>query len=395
MKRAYTTGVKAFSWRYEAVHVQEVAFTASMGVVAVLSRDNPAFSFPAILWAFAALFAFNLGYHAVLRKRGDSPVVPLVSMGVNTVLISWVVHASGGLESYFWPMYLLPVFTAALYLQPRHVLQAALASSAFLTVFYLDLLRDDGPSWRFWELVIKAGVVGLAALVTSQLGRRERVAREALAAARSELDALARPPAQKQRTGSRQRFLDGVLFDLYSQLQSLTGSAELLKTRLGEGTDERRDLERIERSIGWLRSLAGDVLRLSDEDGDEAEVDLGHLVSRTLALVDYKARYRSLRVQAQVPRKGVVVRADRVRLQQALLELLLWVLEQAVEGETVALRLEGAELLIETPTDSEPAAEAATALSALFAPRRATLSWQRADGVLRVKLKVKSGERVA
>ena len=76
--------MKAFNWRYEAVHVQEVAFTASMGVVAVLSRDNPAFSFPAILWAFAALFVFNLGYHAALRRWGDSPVVPLSSMGVNS-----------------------------------------------------------------------------------------------------------------------------------------------------------------------------------------------------------------------------------------------------------------------------------------------------------------------
>lgn len=387
--------MKSSGWRYEAVRTQEVAFSASMAVVAVLSRDNPAFLFPQVLWAFAALFTFNLGYHAALRRWGESPVVPLASMGVNTVLVSWVVHASGGLESYFWPMYLLPVFTASLYLRPRHVLQAALASSGFLTVFYLDLLRDDGPGWRFWELGIKAGVIAVAALVTSQLARRERVAKEALAAARSQLDALARPPAQKQRAGSRQRFLDGVIFDLYSQLQSLTGSAELLKTRLGEGTDERRDLERIERSIGWLRSLAGDVLRLSDEEGDEAEVDLAHLVSRTLALVDYKARYRSLRVQGQVPRKGALVRADRVRLQQALLELLLWVLEQTVEGETVSLRLDGAVLFVEAATKSAPGPEGAATVAALFAARRGSLAWQRTDGVLRVTLKVKSCERVA
>lgn len=354
---------------------QEVAFSASMAVVAVFSRDNPQLVFPNVLWAFAALLAFNLAYHVALRRRGEYWAVPLVSMAVNMLLIAVVLTCSGGPDSYFWPMYLLPVFTACLYLEPRHVALAVAASTGFLACFYLDLAAGGGPAWRAWELVVKAGVLILAGWTTSQLSLRERVAQAALEAAQGHLDALA--SAQAPRGRARNRLWDGVLFDVYSQLTALTGSAEIMRDRL---PGEQKDLSRMERSIRSLKELVGELLRLSDEEGDEAEVDLASVLRGTLTLVDYKARYRNLWVRVSAPR-SLRIREDRVRLQQSLLELLQWLTRSAKPDTQVSVTLSDGELTLEAACAEPPDG----ALRALFAARGWALETSESGGRLRVR----------
>ena len=179
---------KAKCWGREAVLAQEIVFCLCMGTVAILSRGNPSLVFPQILWAFAALLVFNLLYHLILRRSGDWRI-PLVSIAVNTVLITAVLAYSGGSASYFWPMYLLPIFTACLHIETRHASFAAVSSCAFLSYFYLDTMVN-GPAWMLLTLVIKVGVLALSTGVTVQIAGRERRAKRDLATTRHELDRL-------------------------------------------------------------------------------------------------------------------------------------------------------------------------------------------------------------
>src|SRR3989344_345262 len=93
-----------------ALQYQEIVFSLAMGVVALLGRNNPLVRYPDILWAFAAMLAFNLCSPRLLRVRGGA-ATPLVSMAVNVALCSLVLELSGGEQSSFWPLYLLPIFT--------------------------------------------------------------------------------------------------------------------------------------------------------------------------------------------------------------------------------------------------------------------------------------------
>lgn len=337
-----------------------------MAAVAVLSRDNPLLRFPHVLWAFAGLLAFNLAYQLALRRRGDYWLVPLASMAVNTVLITVILSFSGGLDSYFWPMYLLPVFTTCLYLEVRHVGMAVAACTAFLACFYLDLVLDDGPRWRLWELAVKSGVLGLAGWVTSQLSRQERCARSGLEDARAQLDALASAHSGRLKAGKR--LADGLLYDIHSQLVVLAGSAEILRERLPE--NEKADVARIESSARSLKALIGDLLRFPAPDEDLGVSDLGALVKRTLTMVGYKSRYRGLAVVLEAGHGGQV-KDSRVHLQEALLELMQWVMLNAREGSTVKLSLLGPSVSIEFHSDRQPD----QALLALFAVRKWSLTY--------------------
>lgn len=336
-----------------AFKYQEIAFSICMGTVAVVGRDNPHFSMPGILWAFASLLGFNLLYQLALRKRGDVWYVPMISMAVNSVLVTAALSFSGGENSDFWPMYLLPIFTACLYLEARHVVMAAAFSSAFLACLALGPHDGESAAVTAAELAIKVFVLVIAAGVTSRFARRERSAREALELARADLDRLSadieRAESERHDGAGPHGFMEGIIYDVHARLAVISGSAEVLRRELGDASPLARDAERIEASARSLAQLTADVLRRRHGE-PAADCDIGRMVEQVLRLVEHTIKDRGFRLEASIAPQLPPVKASAPHLQNALLELFslvcgratadsrLAVLVQAEEGE-VRVRL--------------------------------------------------------
>jgi len=249
----------------KALHYQEVLFSLVMSVVSVISRDNPLVRFPDILWAFAAMLGFNLAYHRMLRRSSGS-IAPLASIAVNVCLSSLVVFLSGGAQSSFWPLYLLPVFTACLYLKRRHVQGAVAASAAFLACFYLEAFWDGRP-WEACEFAIKAGVLAFAALITAQISFKERAQRQDLSGIRERMDVLARSLERRKasdlealRRQSLDALIPGIAHALNNPLGIILGTVELMLKDSPEGSLQREDLLRI-RAAARRCAVVGEDLR--------------------------------------------------------------------------------------------------------------------------------------
>jgi len=342
---------------------QEIAFSICMGAVAVLGRDNPHFSPPSILWAFAGLLAFNLAYQLALRRRGEVWFVPMISMAVNTVLVTAVLAYSGGEDSGFWPMYLLPIFTACLYLQARHVVMAAVFSCAFLGALHLSPVDGEPLALTFAELAIKAIVLIISAGVTSRFARRERSAREALALARADLDRLSAEIERGERSrfdgSGRAGFMEGIIYDVHARLAVILGSAEVLRRELGEASPLAGDAERIESAARSLGRLTADVLRR--RQGEEvAECRLDRMTEQVLTLVAHTINDRRLALETNIAPELPAVRGSAPHIQQALLELVTIVCTRAKPGSrlTVAVQAEEMEvrarLKFTAPEESTP-----------------------------------------
>ena len=327
---------------------QEIAFSVCMAGVAVLVRDNPEYS-PNLLWAFAGLLAFNLAYHVALRKRGEVWYVPMISMAANTVLVTNLVRLSGGADSPFWPMYLIPIFTACLYLAGRHVAFAPVSSAAFMGCFYLRI-DDGGPwQWSFAELAIKLAVLAVSASVTAQNAFRERRARVELTAVRGEMERLAAQleRSERERVGSREgmaRFMAGLVYDLNARLALILGRAELLTETLGSDTSQAEDARGIAESARALGRLGSDMLRvLRRGDEENGPCDVPAVIGQVLNLIEFRLRPRRLRLERRIEGDLPQVRIGPPHLQQALLELLEIAADSArVDGllEVVAIRKE-------------------------------------------------------
>lgn len=342
---------------------QEIAFSICMGAVAVLGRDNPHFSSPGILWAFAGLLAFNLAYQLALRRRGEVWFVPMISMAVNTVLVTAVLACSGGENSGFWPMYLLPIFTACLYLQARHVVMAAVFSCAFLAALHLG--PDDGKPAALTaaELAIKTIVLVISAGVTSRFARRERSAREALDLARADLDRLSADVDREERSRfdgpGRAGFMEGIIYDVHARLAVILGSAEVLRRELGEASPLAGDAERIESAARALGRLTADVLRRRQGE-DIAECRLDRMTEQVLTLVAHTINDRGLALETNIAPELPASRGSAPHIQQALLELVTIVCTRAKRGSrlTVAVQAEEnevrARLKFAAPEESTP-----------------------------------------
>lgn len=258
-----------------ALHYQEILFSLVMGVVALLSRGNPLVSHPDILWAFAAMLAFNLSYHRLLRA-GSGKIVPLVSMAVNVALISAVLRFSGGEQSSFWPLYLLPAFTACLHLERRHVYGAFAAAAGFLACFYLEAFWS-ARVWSACEFLIKLGVLAFSAAVTAQLSFKERQHRLQVALARERIDALARSlerrsaaDLQAMKKRSIESIVPALAHALNNPLAVVMGTVELMLREMPGDSPLRPDLERIRSAARRCAQFGDDLAIYADSELEEA-----------------------------------------------------------------------------------------------------------------------------
>lgn len=347
-----------------AFKYQEIAFSICMGTVAVVGRNNPHFSMPGILWAFAGLLAFNLLYQLALRVRGDVWYVPMTSMAVNTILVTAALSFSGGESSGFWPMYLLPIFTACLYLEARHVAMAAVFSSAFLGCLHLTPADGDPPLVEAAELLVKVFVLVIAAGVTSRFARRERSAREALELARADLDRLSAEIERSERerhenAGGLPGFMEGIIYDVHARLAVISGSAEVLRRELGDASPLARDAERIEASARSLAQLTADVLRRRHGE-PAADCRIDRMVEQVLRLVEHTIKDRRFRLETAIAPELPPVRASAPHVQNALLELFAMVCSRAKAGSrmTVLVQAEEGEVRVRlrfaAPDESTP-----------------------------------------
>jgi signal transduction histidine kinase len=295
------------------------------------------FVFPDLLVAFAVLLGFNLLYQVALRRRGETWYVPMISMAVNAVLISLVLHYSGGPDSDFWPMYLLPIFTACLYLETRHVIFAFTAASAFLLCFYIEPL-SEAPAWHATELAIKMAVLALSASVTARYAFQERRSHRDLASARGELERLASAieRAEGERVehgGGVSRFLAGLVYDLNGRLTLIRGRADLLTQTLAPDSPQAQDARLISDSVRSLSRLGSDLLRvLRREEDEKLTCDAVELIEQVLTLIEPQLRPLRLKLTRSFGPGLPKIAVSGPYLQQAMLELL----EAAIETSRIS-----------------------------------------------------------
>lgn len=235
-------------------HSHEIVFSLLMGAIALVNRGNPLLAYPEILWSFALMLGFNLACQLALRVGAQSRHVGLAAALGNVVLVSLVLHASGGVESSFWPMYLIPVFTACLYLERRHLLLALASTTAFIGCFYLDALWDGVP-WEPYELAIKLGVLALAAAVTASISFKERRHFTEARAGREKIERLAKE--------SVRAVAPKVAHDINNPLTIILGTVELMLKDAPEDSFQRQDLLRIQSAARRCAQMTAHLLDYS------------------------------------------------------------------------------------------------------------------------------------
>lgn len=228
----------------ESASRYERMFCLFMAVVAYLWRDNPGQADPGLLALLSALLGLNLlAGTAIRRWPGRRALLPGL-IAANIAVIASILALSGGDASNLWVLYLLPIFSACLFLGRRGVvLVVAAVIAANVALHFAEGGWDETDTV---EVLIQGGLFVFAAAMAHRLAARERQTRQRLEGLRASLGRML-----EARTGRDSSFTH----DLNNVFATVLGFSSLALQEADIPAGVRSDLRSIQEAALKARAL--------------------------------------------------------------------------------------------------------------------------------------------
>jgi len=206
-------------------------------------------------------------------------------------------------------------------------------------------LRKDGS--RFWASIVitalhdKTGKLVSFAKVTRDLTERKLAEERAIEDAR-------RVALSDAANRAKAEFLAAMSHELRTPLNAIAGYADLLLAGVGGGMSKQQMdyMERIRRSQQRLLSIINDILNFSRVEAgqityDTEPVPVADVIEATIPLVLPQATFKKVTISRD-PDSGLIVCADRSKMEQVLLNLLANAVKFTPPGGTITVCAAGA-----------------------------------------------------
>jgi signal transduction histidine kinase len=322
----------------------ETVFLVFMLAIAFFMRGNPLIVYPDILHLFLLLMVSNLlfNWFAPRLRGGEAWLVELVLL-LNMLIITGIIKYSGGSESYFWVLYLLPIFAAALAVKLFDVVSALLFCSLGVIYFSKPL--------HFWDITeafgvtVKLSIFLLSAAVLYRTALSKRRSDERLLVKKMEAERLAKELSESRTSLVMDasatevgRMVSGVLHDLGNPLSVIMLSAEVMSQ---EEERDQANVARILRAARYAKAMLSNAMGIvRGREYVFETADLREEALKALALVDFQARRKQVSVNPSIPEKLPPAVISRVHIERVFMNLLSNALSFSPEGSSVALRVQ-------------------------------------------------------
>ena len=281
-----------------------------------------------------------------LPKRGVSYVIFLKIL-LATLLIDHT--AEVGINSSYWPIYFVPVVTAALYCGPwRTLLWTLLSSAAYCSYLYPAMLEYELTPEAIGYLALRVMFFFLAAMIVNRFAEQSRhqtalyrELAERLAETNRRLEQAQADARRSERLAALGQLSAGLAHEIRNPLGVIKGSAEILTQKLQQSDELAREL------AGYISSEVNRLSALVTEFLDFARplhvqphpTDLTALLDRVLKTVADRWTGKPVAVARDYASNLPPIPMDESLCEQAFLNLVHNAYE-AMEENGGALRVE-------------------------------------------------------
>ena len=337
----------------------EVIFAVFMIALAYFYRDNPQIVYPRILYFFVALLGSNFLFNYLLRRRASVNLwlVDLILL-VNFWVITGVLYYSGRGASYFWVLYLLPVFAASLMASFKDAAGMVLLCVLSITIMAWPLAGADLAG--VLALAVKIAVLAFSAGVVYSTAQSKKRAEAGLAFKRGQVELLEKKVTETESeivktasAGEIGTLVSGVLHDLGNAVSVIMLSAELA---VADEKPDKKDLERVLKGAKYAKGLLSAALSIvRGQEYSFEPVELREPAESAALLTDFTARKKNVSIELAIPDGLPALRMSRVHIERVFINTFSNSLSFVPPGGTlkVSARAEGDGITTEI-SDSGP-----------------------------------------
>ena len=281
----------------------EIVFSVFMVAIAYFYRDNSLIVYPKILYFFLLLMGANFVFNQLLRKRLSVSLWAIdLILVFNLWVITGILYYSGGGNSYFWVLYLLPIFASALLVSMKDV--AGVVFLAALSVTLLSLPMSLMDLVAVMSLLVKLSVFSLSAVVVYRTADARKKAELGLLSKRKEAEVMALELLGKDtvivRTASAGevgQLVSGIMHDLGNLVAVILLSAQIASE---DEVVDKNDLERIVKAAKFSKNMISNALNIvRGQEYVFAPGSLREPVENAVQLVEYSARKKGASIKVE------------------------------------------------------------------------------------------------
>ena len=299
-----------------------------------------------ILLAIGVVQVLESRIVARFGRRGVVYVI-LLKILLATVLIDHTGEIS--INSSYWPIYFLPVVTAALYCGTWITLfWTLIASAAYCSYLFPAMQEYEITSEAIGLLVLRNMFFFLAAMVVNRFSEQSRhqtqlyrELAERLAETNRRLEQAQAEARRSERLAALGQLSAGLAHEIRNPLGVIKGSAEMLTQKLGASDELSRELAGyISTEVNRLSALVTEFLDFARPL--HAQLQPGHVtavVDRALEIVAFRWKGKPVRVERHYADGLPIVPLDESLCEQAFLNLVQNAYE-AMEENGGTLRVE-------------------------------------------------------
>ncbi len=270
----------------------------------------------------------------------DDTTSAALSIAVKLTLCFWLVAETGGLESSYYLIFLLPVVSAASNFGLAGTMLSTLATSGIYLSFLLAVDYETAyvPPEGQRELIVRVLFFFLSAILVNRFATENRAKTEHLAQANRELIEAQAQVQRSERLAALGQLSAGLAHEIRNPLGVISASAELLEKNVSPENDVALEVSGFVRSeVSRLNGLVTRFLDFARPSQLQKEThDLNAVVERALSQLDEQRKGSDTPLQVHKKLAQLApFRFDATLIESTVFNLLLNAYEAMPEGGTL------------------------------------------------------------